>query len=367
MARILALEPYYGGSHQAFLDGWQKHSRHEFTLLPLKAHHWKWRMRHAAVTLATEAQRLAGAHTYDAIWCSSMCNVAEFLGLCPPTLRQLPLVVYFHENQLVYPSQRTDPRDVHFAFTNWTTALAASCVWFNSAFNRDSLLSGLQEIFRRLPDHRDSFDAELIRAKTRVLAPGIEAPEFSGTPNARQHHKGLHIAWAARFEHDKGPDVLLQALRELREANVRFSLTLMGQQFGTCPQSLGDIEREFAGELLHFGFEPNRSRYFERLANADVFVSTAQHEFFGLSVLEAASAGCSLLLPRRLSYPELFTPHDSSTQPLFYDGSSADLVEQLKRLASMPSHARPHYRDVAERYAWPRAAQALDAGIQALL
>ena len=33
--KVLALEPYYGGSHKAFLDGWQKHSRHEFTVLGL--------------------------------------------------------------------------------------------------------------------------------------------------------------------------------------------------------------------------------------------------------------------------------------------------------------------------------------------
>ena len=28
--RILALEPYYGGSHRQFLDAWSSHSRHEF-------------------------------------------------------------------------------------------------------------------------------------------------------------------------------------------------------------------------------------------------------------------------------------------------------------------------------------------------
>ncbi len=52
---ILALEPYYGGSHQALLDGWIAHSRHHWTLLTLPPHKWKWRMRHAAVTLAEKA------------------------------------------------------------------------------------------------------------------------------------------------------------------------------------------------------------------------------------------------------------------------------------------------------------------------
>ncbi|MCK4372451.1 MAG: DUF3524 domain-containing protein, partial [candidate division Zixibacteria bacterium] len=35
--KILALEPYYGGSHKAFLDGWSSRSRHEWTILKLPA------------------------------------------------------------------------------------------------------------------------------------------------------------------------------------------------------------------------------------------------------------------------------------------------------------------------------------------
>lgn len=50
--RVLALEPYYGGSHRAFVDGWASRSRHDWTVLTLPAHHWKWRMRGAAVTMA---------------------------------------------------------------------------------------------------------------------------------------------------------------------------------------------------------------------------------------------------------------------------------------------------------------------------
>ena len=58
--RILALEPYYGGSHKAFLDGWSAASRHEFTLLTLPAYKWKWRMRHSAVTFSDDVrQRMA--------------------------------------------------------------------------------------------------------------------------------------------------------------------------------------------------------------------------------------------------------------------------------------------------------------------
>ncbi|MHC4370623.1 MAG: tRNA-queuosine alpha-mannosyltransferase domain-containing protein [Planctomycetota bacterium] len=56
--KILALEPYYGGSHKAFIDGLSKASRHDWTLLKLPAHKWKWRMRHSAITFAWRAAEL---------------------------------------------------------------------------------------------------------------------------------------------------------------------------------------------------------------------------------------------------------------------------------------------------------------------
>ena len=130
--RILAIEPYYGGSHRAFLDGWVGASGHDWTVLHLPARKWKWRMRHSAVTCAEQGRaRMAGGETWDAIVCSDMLPLAEFLGLAPAEVRQWPTVVYFHENQLTYPVRTDDPRDLHFGFSNMVTALAATAVWFN--------------------------------------------------------------------------------------------------------------------------------------------------------------------------------------------------------------------------------------------
>ena len=35
---VLALEPYYGGSHKAFLNQWRARRRHSWTALTLPAH-----------------------------------------------------------------------------------------------------------------------------------------------------------------------------------------------------------------------------------------------------------------------------------------------------------------------------------------
>ncbi len=152
---VLALEPYYGGSHRAFLDGWVRHSRHRWTVLTLPARKWKWRMRHAAVTLADRArEHRSDGEAWDVLVTSDMLPLAEFLGLVDRTVRDLPSVVYFHENQLTYPVRRDDPRDLHFAMANMTTALAAGQVWFNSAYHRDSFLDALAGLLAQMPDYQ---------------------------------------------------------------------------------------------------------------------------------------------------------------------------------------------------------------------
>jgi hypothetical protein len=108
---VLALEPYYGGSHKAFVDGLSKASSHRWTLLTLPAHKWKWRMRHSAITFAAQAERLINNDKrWDLLFCSDMLNLAEFVALAPRDLAGLPKIIYFHENQLTYPVRAEDER-----------------------------------------------------------------------------------------------------------------------------------------------------------------------------------------------------------------------------------------------------------------
>src|SRR6185312_1232756 len=53
MARGLFIEPFYGGSHRAFLDGLIEHSRHEIVPLTLPEGEWRRRMRRGAQELAS--------------------------------------------------------------------------------------------------------------------------------------------------------------------------------------------------------------------------------------------------------------------------------------------------------------------------
>lgn len=364
--RILALEPYYGGSHQAFLDGWISHSRHEWTVLGLPPHSWKWRMHHAPATLATQtAERVSHGETWDAIFCSDMLSLATFRGLAPPTVRDLPALAYFHENQLTYPLLPAARVDHSFGFMNFTTCLAANQIWFNSDYNSTSFFSALEDLVRRMPDHNTTDAIEHVRKRSEIMPQGIHpiSPRPTESSDAP-----LHILWAARWEHDKDPKTFFAALTELKKSGVSFQLSVIGQQFKKVPPIFAEARKQFREEIVRWGHQPTRADYENALREADVIVSTARHEFFGISVIEAADAGAFPLVPNALAYPELLDP---KTNPdFFFDGTVKDLVANLSTLedrhrgGDLWNGDRQRARRLALQYRWPKLALSFDEAIQ---
>ncbi len=367
--RILALEPYYGGSHRAFLDGWVSASGHEWTLLTLPAHHWKWRMRHAAVTLAEQASDLPGAgRWWDLIFATDMLDVASFRGLADRSIASLPTVTCFHESQLTYPTRHADPRDVHFALTNMSAALASDAVWFNSAFHRDAFLTGLEELLSDMPDSHCRDAPRTIRAGAAVRHPGVSADCFEAGGSGDRRHGAIRLVWAARWEHDKGPKELFEAMRLLRGAGVAFRLAVVGEQFRDRPTVFERAREEFADVIEVWGHRRTRAEYLATLRWADALVSTAGHEFFGISAVEAAACGALAVLPRRLAYPEVFAGVESSdgrAAGLFYGQSARELADALAGLAGRDDWrqgpARAARAEWARRYAWDAVAGEYDA------
>ncbi len=362
---VLALEPYYGGSHKAFLDGWSTRSDHAWTALHLPAHTWKWRMRHAAVTFADEIRRRhAAGERWDVIFATDMLNLAELRGLLPAPLRALPAALYFHENQLTYPDTQRQDRDVHFALTNMTSALAADEVWFNSAFHREDFLTALACFLPNMPDHNLPHVPGSIRGRSRIMPPGIDPPP----PRGPRRPGPMRICWAHRWEHDKNPVVFFEAVEFLRQRGVDFRLSVIGQQFETVPAMFEAASEMLADQIDRWGYLPQRDDYLAALAEADVFVSTADHEFFGLSSVEGAAAGAFPLLPRRLAYPEVFA-EAGGADDFFYDGTVGHLTDRLTELADRLETDPPladdadRARRAVQRYVWDRLVPSYDQAL----
>ena len=368
--KILALEPYYGGSHRAFLDGWRVVSRHDFTLLTLEPYKWKWRMRHSAITFADElGAMVADGQKWDVIFCSDMLNLAEFLSLAPAMLRELPTILYFHENQLTYPVRVESERDYQFAMTNMTSALAADKVWFNSAFHRESFLEALEVFLKKMPDYQPLEAIERIRRKAAVHPPGVEkiCTQKNRTPGP------LRILWAGRWEHDKNAEDFFKVIEIMKSKGVDFRLSVIGQQFREVPEVFERGKKDFTEHIDRWGYQASRADYEKALIDADVFVSTANHEFFGISVVEAALAGVYPLLPRRLAYPEILgLGQNTDAAEFYYNGEVKDLADKLGVLAKRLDkndlwNGNPaKVIRLVERFEWKNISIAMDAAIETI-
>ena len=369
--KILALEPYYGGSHRAFLDGWRNVSGHEFTLLTLEPYKWKWRMRHSAITFADEVRNLVAADgKWDAIFCSDMLSLAEFLSLAPAAVRKIPAILYFHENQLTYPVRAESERDYQFAMTNMTGALAAEQVWFNSAFHRDSFLGALEIFLKKMPDHQPIEAVGRIRGKSTVYPPGV----YKISSRKNRPSSPLRILWAGRWEHDKNPEDFFKAIQTIKSKGIDFRLSVIGQQFRDVPGVFGLAEKQFSEHIDRWGYQAERSDYERALTQADVFVSTANHEFFGISAVEAVLAGVRPLLPRRLAYPEILgLAENKETAKFYYDGSAGDLADKLAVLAKRIDNRDLWNRDskiavkLVERFEWSNVGAIMDEAIETIV
>ena len=315
--QIWLISPYHTGSHQAWAEGYARHSRHNVTLLTMVGRFWKWRMQGGAIELAAQARRcLAAGPPPDVILATDMLNVPAWLGLLRDALpARVPVALYMHENQLTYPWRPGEGRDLTYAMINWLSQLAADRVIFNSHYHHDTWFDELPRLLKHYPDYNHLARVAQVKARSHVIPVGIEARAIAAMSDrstldviCRLIMPAPLILWNQRWEHDKRPDRFFDLLYRLRANGVPFRLAVAGENFRTVPQEFDEARTRLADVIDHWGYAASRADYLQILGRADLVISTTEHEFFGISVLEAIAAGAFPLLPNHLSYPELIPP-----------------------------------------------------------
>lgn len=307
-------------------------------------------MRNAPLAMAQQlartfdAQRTQAHRSFDAVFCSSMLDLPQWRGFLVSLsnlqlsrsdkqarqlnqIATLPTIVYFHENQWTYPTSPQAREDSHYGYTNLLTALAADEVWFNSQFHLRSFLSSSDDFVARMPDNGSSHELTRLREKSRIVPPGFVPFASSAADDSRRCSEPIRIGWVARWEHDKRPDRFVSLLQQLDERGIDFELVLLGARHRKAAPELTRIEETWSDRIRFNGFVKSKGEYFERLREIDIVVSTADHEFFGIAICEAISAGAIPVVPDGLSYPELVDQQ-------FRFGSLPEAVEQISRLTS---------------------------------
>ena len=362
--RILLIEPYFGGSHAAWAEGYARASSHEVDLLTLPARFWKWRMRGAALTLAEQTRDLIAVRGQpDLVLASDMLDLPTFLGLTRDVVGRPAVVLYMHENQITYPPPPGANIDHSYGFSNWLSAVAADLILFNSQYHLEEFYSVLPGLLGSLPDftHVDSIPP--VRARSEVLPVGIDLDRLV---ERRAADGPPVVLWNQRWEYDKNPEAFFDALYRLMDEGLEFEVILAGENFRNVPEEFAEAERRLGKSIIYQGFSPDET-YVGLLSRADVVVSTAFHEFFGVAVVEAIAAGAFPILPSRLSYPELI-PGDYH-QACLYDDDEA-LVDQLRWALTHRSEVHAIASGLARamsRFGWSTLADVYDARFDELI
>lgn len=362
--KVLLVEPWLTGSHQAWAEGYAGRSVHEVHVVAHDGAYWRWRLRGGAVTLAEAAAAVVAQHgPPDVVLASSMLDVAAFSGHARTWLGTTPIALYLHETQPARAALTGEPLDEDMAYRNWTSMVAADHVFVNSAFHRDALFAALPELLGGPPDARHDHLLEGVRARTSLLPVGVDVAAVAG------HHVDDEgdpiVLWSHRWDHDKAPELFFRALRRLDHEGLAFRVALAGANARADPREFIEAEERFGPKLVQAGHLP-RAEYVELLGRSAVVVSTAVHEFFGVAMVEAMAAGAVPLLPRALSYPEVVPDHFHGA--VLYD-AYGDMVRRLRAvLADVPA-ARAAVAGLAgsmDRFDWAVLAPAYDAALEAV-
>ena len=381
-----------GGNHND--DGAFTGARIATFTLPGKKWHWRLLVSaaHFAEIIPPDVRPRFAPGT---LFVTSLMNLADLIALRPDLARRRK-VLYFHENQFAYPSsqqhqelpaQQKHPAKMQKSKKAWSdygwaqimSCLAADEVLFNSEYNKKTFLKGAERLLSMIPaPSRPAGIPERIAAKSRVLyfpllflnspvpvqnyATHVSSTSKSGGGADDVDVRPLHVVWPHRWEHDKGPDVLMRVIRHLDVQSKRNDfavwISVLGEQFPEYPEEFNAIRDEFwrgqaegqaetnSGEtnvrhhlhtpgvhLLHFGHVETRAAYEDVLLAADVVLSTARHDFFGSSTMEAVYLGCVPLCPDALVYPELYP------SSCLYR-TEAQLLKRLRNFARRPDILR---------------------------
>lgn len=320
-------------------------------------------------------------------------------GPCPR--RRPKVLVYLHENQITTPFTSNDrdkkeQRQWQYAMSHYRSLQVADGFIFNSHTHCSDFQQALPRVINEQAP-RDVVEChlqkcrELLQDKCVVLPNGLElrdlqslvpTMEESGMRSPDEQSQVVPtILWNARLEEDKDPGTFLQILIQARQQQLQgrsqstpssqklpFQLIVLGTDPSKDQIWYQRFREEFGDEILFMGFCKDRAEYSSWLSKAHIVVSTAQHETFGMSIVESVYMGVIPLLPRRLSYPEIFPLQQCSLN--FYD-TTHDAVTKLVALIDLVEQDSTEYARVkqsiwnfAARYDWIRMGSVYDKFFQ---
>lgn len=359
---VLLVEPFFVGSHRAWAEGWSRVSCHDVHVLEGSDARWRRGMRAGSVTLVERAAEWVAEHgPPDLVVGTNMLDLATFLGLGRRTFGSVPAVQFMHENQLSYARQPGEQLDQGLAWMQWRGLVAADEVWCNSEHHRTALLEGLALLDGA---QNSPIDVASIAAKSWVAHIGVDVAACRRAVMASTPRRPLVVS-NQRWHHDKDLGSVVRAIRTAHDRGLDCDLALLGDPTGGQADELEPLIAEL-GEAVVARGHLARDDYLDVLRRADVVVSAARNENFGIAIVEAVAAGAWPVVPDALAYPEVI-PAEFHAACLYEPGGLGSRLRDVLRRVSAGECPPAGLADSMARFDWSVVGRRLDERVEHLL
>ncbi|XP_077009814.1 tRNA-queuosine alpha-mannosyltransferase isoform X3 [Tamandua tetradactyla] len=355
---VLIIEAFYGGSHRQLADLLQEELA-DCVLHTLPAKKWHWRARTSALYFS---QNVPISEHYRILFASSVLNLTELIAL-RPDLGKLKKILYFHENQLIYPVKKCQERDFQYGYNQILSCLVADVVVFNSMFNMESFLTSIGKFMKLIPDHRPKDLESIIRPKCQVIYFPIRFPDVS---RFMPKHKTTHFKKMLGLKENESatPSRALPLYQEQRGAESlckNFNLesgprnahsgvdTAQEGSLGSSLMQMSDLNKSNSSDNSSSHHEENKCNLtlnlYDSLDGGDD-QQRPLHIVWPHRWLEAVYCGCYPLCPKDLVYPEIFPAEYLYSTP-------EQLSKRLQNFCKRPDIIRKHlYKGEMAPFSW---------------
>ena len=180
---VWLLSAYRSESHASWVN-WLSNQQDcpvRLRIFELPGRYFRWRIRGNPLSWMAEFRDALQQEQPHHILATSMVDIATIKGL-HPELADIPVTLYFHENQFAYPVGDRQHSSIDPQMVQLYGALTSERCLFNSRFNLESMLEGVTELLRKLPDATPDHVVDELRAKSSVLPVAVETVNTDTIP-----------------------------------------------------------------------------------------------------------------------------------------------------------------------------------------
>ncbi|XP_077641027.1 tRNA-queuosine alpha-mannosyltransferase isoform X5 [Lonchura striata] len=322
---VLLIEPFYGGSHKQLMDLLQEELQEDCVLCTLPAKKWHWKARTSAL-----------------YFMQTVPTSSNYRFMPEHKLARLEKVIGVKRNGDAYqeglPGQQESRAVMKTSDAHPESGLCEPQPGLCTTQHEGLPCPPAVPVQAEAPESTNPCQGEDKQRLTFNLSNILSGLDYQQRP--------LHIAWPHRWEHDKDPETFFKVLMKLKEQDLPFHVSVLGETFSEIPDIFSEAREVLGSSVLHWGYLPSKDDYFRALCTADVVISTAKHEFFGVAMMEALHCGCYPLCPKALVYPEIFPAEYLYSTP-------EQLFKRLQNFCKRPDIVRRHlYKGETAGFSW---------------